>query len=192
MKTKKKYHRLFHQGKPVKGHFAYFFTHDQYGIILKALDLTRSSLLINVTFSLQLPSQLLKLREINKSNVRFRASNDVISCCRLAAYGGRIFQKTWRTCSTIIFPYSSNQILNSTITPQMKNLIGWFDRYRRQNEKCTCRACKKNHRFCSLNMQIWGFFFRFCGNCVNSKRQVIMKSMLGKLCRVKQIWKEIY
>ena len=36
------------------------FTHDQQGMILKALDLTRSSLLINVTFSLQSPSQLLK------------------------------------------------------------------------------------------------------------------------------------
>ena len=82
-----------------------------------------------------------------RARVVFRTSNINISRRRLADYVKKLHQKVCHTCSTIIFPHSTNQIdfwccyrcrrnfFNSAIKngsgPLMNHMIGWINKNNR-------------------------------------------------------------
>ena len=83
-----------------------------------------------------------------------RTSNMKISRRRLADYVQTLHQKACRTCSTIIFLHSTNQIIDlwrCRCRRQILNSLKQVISRRRKNEnifkmsndeKCTCKACK--------------------------------------------------
>ena len=110
-----------------------------------------------------------------RAHVVVRTSNMKISRCRLADYVKTLHQKACRTCSTIIFLHSSNQIIDllrcrwrcrrkilnslmttgkATTTPQINELIAWM---RKNNRAARAARTYEQERAVLCKATTWNY-----------------------------------